>query len=110
PVVMRRLLNTELKVKSPPDALTLPELYTGLTNTLWSEILAKPARSISTSRRAIQRDQLDQMVTMVIKPQPGTPEDARALARAELRRLQTATRQALAPRPAATKPLDAYTR
>src|SRR5207244_608495 len=99
-----------LKVSAPQDTFTLPELLTGLTNTLWAEVLAKPARNITTSRRAIQRDQLDQMVTMVIRPEPGTPDDARSLARAELHRLQTAIRQSLTPRPAATKPLDAYTR
>jgi Met-zincin len=110
PLLLRRLRDTELKVKSPQDALTLPELFTGLTNTLWSEVLAKPARNITAPRRAIQRDQLDRMVTMLLHPEPGTPEDARSLARAELHRLQTALRQALSPAQATAHPLDAYTR
>jgi hypothetical protein len=99
-----------MKVRSPQETLTLPELFTGLTNTLWSEVLAKPARSITTSRRAIQRDQLDRMVAMVVRPDPGTPEDARSLARAEIHRLQNAIRLALAPPPAGARPLDASTR
>jgi hypothetical protein len=112
PALLRRLQNTELKVKSPGDALTLPELFTGLTNSLWSEVLTGPSRSITTPRRTIQRDQLDVMIMMVVQPMMGTPDDARSLARAEIRRLQTAIRKALAP-PAANakaKPLDAYTR
>jgi hypothetical protein len=110
PLLLRRLRDTEMKVKSPQETLTLPELFTGLTNTLWSEALAKPARNITASRRAIQRDQLDRMVAMVVKPDPGTPEDARSLARAELHRLQAAIRLALAPPLPGAKPLDAYTR
>jgi hypothetical protein len=123
PVVLRRLLNTEMKVKSPADALTMPELFSGITSSLWSEILTGPARNISASRRAIQRDQLDTMVAMVVQPYPGLPDDARSLARAEIRRLQTAVRKAMAApatgdkAQAPVKPgadqrpaLDAYTR
>jgi hypothetical protein len=73
-------------------------------------VLSKPARNITTSRRAIQRDQLDRMVAMVVKPDPGSPEDARSLARAEIHRLQNAIRLALAPASSGAKPLDAYPR
>lgn len=112
PALLRRLLNTEMKVTSPADALTLPELFTSLTNSLWSEVLTGPSRNITAPRRTIQRDQLDVMVMMVVNPMMGTPDDARSLARTEVRRLQAAIRKALAP-PAANakaKPLDAYTR
>jgi len=123
PTRLRRLRNLELKVTSPSEALTLPDLFSRLTNTLWSEVLSDPARSITASRRAIQRDQLDQMAALVLQPAPGTPDDARALARAELRRLQPAIRRALAgtiadggkmakagQQPAKVTALDAYTR
>jgi hypothetical protein len=112
PALLRRLQNTEMKVKSPGDALTLPELFTGLTNSLWSEVLTGPSRNIAAPRRTIQRDQLDVLVMMVVQPIMSTPDDARSLARTEIRRLQAAIRKALAP-PAANakaKPLDAYTR
>ena len=48
-MVLRRLLNTEMKVKSPADALTMPELFSGVTTSLWSEILTGPARNITAS-------------------------------------------------------------
>jgi hypothetical protein len=110
PVLLRRLLNTELKVASPRDALTLPELFRALTDTLWSEVLTGPARPITVSRRAIQRGQLERLVVLVVRPQPGTPGDASALARAEMRRLQAAIRKALAPPAAGARSLDEYTR
>ncbi|MBW3623511.1 MAG: zinc-dependent metalloprotease [Armatimonadetes bacterium] len=104
PVTMRRILNTELRVKNPKEKLTLAEVFGEITDALWSEALTGPARPISPMRRNIQRDQLDVMIGMVLRPANGTPSDARSLARSDLKRLQAAIRRALTPASASAAP------
>lgn len=107
PVTMRRILNTELRVKNPKDRLTLSEVFGTLNDTIWAEVLSGPKRSINPMRRNLQRNQLETMTNMVLRPASGTPSDARSLARAELRRLQTAIRRSLAPAPSVVSTLPA---
>ena len=58
-------------------------------------------------RRDVQRLHLNAMIGMVVAPQPGTPEDARALARATLADLDARLAHALDEDGA---DLDPYTR
>jgi hypothetical protein len=97
PATMRRILNTEMRVANPKDALTLTEVFGGITDSLWSEALAGP-RDINPARRNIQRDHLDLMVDLALHP-GAAPTDAQSLARRELIRLQAAIRRSLAPVP-----------
>ena len=92
----------------------LPELFASLTGAIWAEIGAgargpgRCGRATSRSvRRDVQRLYLNALIQMAVSPPPGTPEDARALARATLAGLGGDLDRALAvPRP----DLDAYTR
>jgi hypothetical protein len=85
PVLLSRLVNSEMLVSKPTEALTLAELFEWLTRTIWSEVegagLKKP---IAAMRRDLQREHLTVMIGLMLQPADGTPEDARALARAEL--------------------------
>jgi hypothetical protein len=50
--------------------------------------LGQPAtRTIGPMRRTLQQNYLATLVALVTKPQPGTPADATALARADLQRV-----------------------
>jgi hypothetical protein len=128
PVLLSRLGNSEMRVASPADALTLPELLGRLTKSIWSEAFtddvdaarlrattapgargvtapAKSVKKITAMRRSLQREHLGMMIGMMLQPAPGTPEDARTLAWSELTVLQ-ARLIAAQKAPAA----DAYTR
>jgi hypothetical protein len=128
PVLLARIANNELRVTDARDALTLPELLGRLSRSIWSEVQATSppahpspvagrapfpppgnasvAKPISAMRRNLQREHLSMMIGMMLQPGPGTPEDARTLAWAELSALRTRIAAALKAMPNA----DAYTR
>jgi hypothetical protein len=85
PTVMSRLLDSEIKVSKTDQALSIPELYAALDNSVFSEL--KTGASIPAPRRDLQHAYLEQIVLILTRPAPGLPADARALARDEARRL-----------------------
>ncbi len=113
PVVLARVRDAELRTPDGEPRIGLPELFGTLSSSIWSELgPATPARSprgrnIVATRRDLQRLHLDMMTRIAIAPTPGTPDDARALARTTLTTLGADIDRVLAaPRP----DLDAYTR
>jgi hypothetical protein len=86
PVVAARLLDLEPRYASAGDALPLSELHQGLRASVWSEL--RDGGDIPALRRALQGAHLAHLLRMVLRPLPGTPPDARALARADLRALE----------------------
>ncbi|UCG76931.1 MAG: zinc-dependent metalloprotease [Gemmatimonadota bacterium] len=87
------------------EVLTIPELMTALSDAIWSELSASPARAITSSRRELQRAWIARMTTILETPPSRTPADARAMARYELRRAKQATDRALQD----AQRLDTYT-
>ncbi|MBE9229221.1 zinc-dependent metalloprotease [Phormidium sp. LEGE 05292] len=86
---LHRLLDIELKTL-PGEALTIPELFDTLQNSIWTEILGiEQLKSISSIRRSLQREHLDILLGMVLR-QTNVPEDGRTLAWYELKQLQKA--------------------
>ena len=113
PTVLARIRDAELRAQPGEVTVGLPEVFSTLAGAIWSEIGAgsrtRPARSknISSMRRDVQRLHLNSMVQMAVSPAPGTPEDARALARMTLAGLGSDIDRTLAvPRP----DMDTYTR
>ena len=85
---LTRLQDIELKIASD-QALTLPELFKTLEDSIWTEVL-KPedkSHSISSIRRSLQRSYLNLLTGMVLRTD-NVPEDARTLAWYRLRELQ----------------------
>ncbi len=80
----------DIELKSPPtQALTLPELFETLEQSIWTEIVQpkdKPLK-ISSIRRALQRNYLNRITSMVLRTVE-VPEDARTLAWYRLRKLK----------------------
>ncbi len=87
PDVAQRLLNNELKVSDPAQALRLAELYTTLRRTIFSEL--RSGQDIALLRRNLQRDYVTRVSTVLLRPVATMPADARALLRAEAIALRT---------------------
>jgi hypothetical protein len=103
---LSRLRDIELK-SQPEQALTLPELFTNLQQGIWTEVVEpdKAPMKISSLRRALQREHLNIMTSMVLRT-VDVPEDARTLAWYNLRQLRNKLSKAL---PHSGK-LDDYTK
>ncbi|MEO1430067.1 MAG: zinc-dependent metalloprotease [Cyanobacteria bacterium J06633_8] len=84
---LSRLKDIELKSRSG-EALTLPELFNTLQDSIWTEVLKPKDKEIEISslRRGLQRKYLDILSNMVLR-KVNVPEDARTLAWYKLRQL-----------------------
>jgi Met-zincin/Domain of unknown function (DUF5117) len=80
--VAARILDSETKF-APGNAFRLSELYSRLTVEIWSEL--DPARrdDISGPRRELQREHVNRLATMLLRPTASSRADARSLLRAE---------------------------
>ena len=100
--VLTRLLDSEVKVDSSQQALTIPELFSVLRGSIWSELRTNAA--IPGPRRDLQREHIRKLATMLTRPAPTTPADATALVREEAKQLSAQLRTAAAgQRDAATR-------
>ncbi len=86
----------DLELKSPQDALTLPELYETLAASIWQEVFAAQNAGINVSsvRRSLQREHLNLLIDLVLRERRA-PEDARTLAWYQLRQLNEAIDRAV---------------
>lgn len=101
---LQRMRNSEAKYGAA-GVLTIPELMEGLTQGLWSELLAPTPRSVVALRRDLQRRHLERLSAFVLKSSDRDNPDLRALARYQL----TELKRRLSGREHAAG-LDAYTR
>jgi hypothetical protein len=85
PYVFGRIRDAELKFGSR-NTLPVPELMSGLTRAVWSEVYGAE-RNIPALRRDLQRAYLDQLTELVATPPARLPGDARAVARMQLTEL-----------------------
>lgn len=104
PQRLSAIRSAELKV-GEGSVLTMPELLAFLTERIWTEAWTAPGRDTGPLRRDLQRAWTDRLATLLLAPPEGTPGDARALARRELRRIDERLEKRLTP-PAR---FDAYT-
>lgn len=100
PALMSRVREQEARMTEP---YRLAEHFDRLTRTLWGEVGGGVA-SASTfralegtgTRRELQRTYVDRLSAMVTSPLPGAPDDARALARLQLTRIDARAARVLA--------------
>jgi Met-zincin/Domain of unknown function (DUF5117)/Domain of unknown function (DUF5118) len=107
PALMARLREGESHSAEP---FKLSELFDRMTSMIWGEV-GGPAAGMKvlegpSTRREAQRAYLDRLATLVVDPPPGTPDDARALARLQLTNIDAKARKALA----VEAPMGDYTR
>ncbi len=74
-----RMLDSEGKVSPPAQPLRLSELYDQLEADVWSELSARG--DIPQPRRELQREHVNRMAALVLRPGQMTRSDARALLR-----------------------------
>jgi hypothetical protein len=105
PSVMRRILDAPEKMANAKEAFRLAELFDGLGGAVWEE--ARKGGEPTGTRRGLQKEHLRQMVGLVLRANPATPDDARALAREHLKSLQ-ATLRAAGTKPGASRETKAH--
>ena len=108
PALLARLREQETR---SADAYRLSEHFDKLTKSIWGEVGSANPAAIKTldgpqTRRELQRAFVDRMATYVVDPPQGAPDDARALARLTLTRVDARCARALA----AATPLGDNTR
>jgi hypothetical protein len=86
PGVAQRILDATDKLADPKQALRLSELFDTLQASIWSDL--KGTKDLSGLRRNLQKEHLRGLVGLVLRANPATPADARALAREGLKSLQ----------------------
>ncbi len=97
---LHRMVENTARVSRPADAYGMAELFSTLTNSIWSEVGASP-RNIDAMRRNLQRSHLSEMTRILmnertIAAMTPAPEDARSLARYELTQLSERIGRAMA--------------
>ncbi|MEO5989278.1 MAG: zinc-dependent metalloprotease [Candidatus Eisenbacteria bacterium] len=98
PALLARMREAESRT---PDAYRMSEHFDRLTRTIWGEVGSASPAAMKTlegtsTRREVQRAFVDRMSTLVASPPVGAPDDARALARLALARVDARCARALA--------------
>jgi len=96
PVTVRRVYDAELKVPAGEDALTLNDLLTDVTNSIWSDLDVNCGKQctprtpfLQSIRRNLQREHVRTLSRIVLSQENGEyPADAIAVARMTLTKLQ----------------------
>jgi hypothetical protein len=105
--LMARLREAESR---SPDAFRLSEHFDRMTRMVWGDAAAGPAALKALegpgTRREVQRAYVDRLATLLVAPPNGTPDDARALARLQLSRIDSRCSRLLA----AATPMGDYAR
>ncbi|HYJ96955.1 MAG TPA: hypothetical protein VEX14_02750, partial [Burkholderiaceae bacterium] len=84
--VAQRLLDSEGKGDTTAPPLRLSELYQRLIGEVWNELKAGSS-DISASRRELQREHLNRLAALVLRPSSLTRADARSLVRMQAQEL-----------------------
>jgi hypothetical protein len=101
---LARILDAELKYGSQ-NVVTIPELMSGITESVWREVWSGGARDISAGRRDLQRAYIHRFSELLVRPPAGLPADARSVARHQLTEVQ----QRISAQLRSPESLDSYT-
>jgi hypothetical protein len=110
PQLLARLREAESR---SADAFRLADLFEKTTRMLWGEVAGSTPETFKalegpSTRRDVQRAYVNRLADLVVNPPAGAPDDARALARLQLTRIDGRCKQALAA--AGEAPMGDYTR
>ncbi|MCH8270060.1 MAG: zinc-dependent metalloprotease [Planctomycetes bacterium] len=103
PTTLRRVYDNEFRVPANEDAFTLPELMTGVTDSIWTEIDTRPTEHftarepmISSIRRDLQGEHMERLIDLSLESGFGAANKAITdLARMELRKINDKIQQTL---------------
>ena len=88
--VAARIIDSQGKAATRADAFQLSELYGRLGRDIWSELdagNAARATDIPAPRRALQREHLNHLTALLLRPNNAGRADARSLVRAQAQAL-----------------------
>lgn len=112
PITLSRINDLEARYADGAEPFTMTEMFTELRQAIWREL--NNSSNVNSFRRNLQRQHLQMLIEQVIHLHPGTPEDARTLARADLevirRGINTILGRPDSPLPPAGAQLDTVTR
>jgi hypothetical protein len=95
PIVLSRVIDSEVKASSPAEAFRLGDLFRCLQDSIWAELYQpRSPLEINSYRRDLQREYLRHLIGMVLSDAEA-PEDARTLSRYEILQLEQQIRSAL---------------
>ena len=83
PAVLARLADGPAET-TDRNPMRLAELFDWMHRAVFAELRGRPPREIIASRRSLQQRYLDTLIETYATPAAGAPDDARALARADL--------------------------
>ena len=81
----QRIINSQSKVDKPADAFRLSELYGRILQEVWTEL--GTTSEIPAARRALQREYINKVSTLLLRPAALSRADARALLRSDAQKL-----------------------
>ena len=85
--VAARVIDNQGKTTQRAEALQLSELYSRLGRDIWSEVDGGRASEIPAPRRALQREHLNRIASMLLRPGSAGRADARSLVRSQAQSL-----------------------
>jgi hypothetical protein len=116
PTTLRRIYDNELTLPPEQDAVTIPEVLSGITAAVWRETDKNPDKPhtprvpmISSLRRNLQQEHLDRLIELTLPPKFTDTEASKAisnLALVEVKKVQANVERILKEAPAN---LDPYT-
>jgi len=83
PSVLARLAGLESRVARPGDTMSLADLYDWTDASMWGD-LRSGRTTVPRAHRSLQHFYAELLIHIMLKPDPGTPNDARTLARHHL--------------------------
>jgi len=96
PIVMSRILDSEVKAPSGSEAFSLGVMFSEIQDSIWAETKAPGSSlNIDSYRRSLQRAHLRKLTSIVLRD-TSVPEDAQTLARQNLVALRGQLQAALA--------------
>ena len=91
PALQARVVEAQYSVDKP---FKLSQVYSGLTRAIWTDKAVPTGRTAAWDRN-LQRIYTQKLINQITIPYPGTPQDAVALSRLNLRRIRATADGAL---------------
>ncbi|HEV2878726.1 MAG TPA: zinc-dependent metalloprotease [Candidatus Eremiobacteraceae bacterium] len=84
PNVLARLAELESRVSRPTDTMSLADLFDWTDASMWGDLSNYALRTVPRHHRSLQHFYAEMLIHLMLQPDPGTPSDARTLARHHL--------------------------
>ncbi len=84
PNVLARLAQLESSITRPGQTMSLADLFDWTDASMWGDLVQHGLRSVPRHHRMLQHAYAELVIHIMLLPDPGTPSDARTLARHHL--------------------------